>query len=103
MTKKPFNVKLKRNVAEAIMQALQLLLQTAPNDDDDKLLFCVLEEIRHRLHVRLDVVQVSYQFTFPPAQAFALRILSTDFITDYNSQLGAILNHIAMEVHKKYS
>jgi hypothetical protein len=101
--KKPFAINVKRELLEALFNSIQILIQTKPNDDDDKLLFATLEEVRHRIYMKLDKVQISYRISFQPAQAFALRILGNDYFTDRTTQLGNMMKRIAEEVHKHYS
>ncbi|MBS1642366.1 MAG: hypothetical protein JSR11_07770 [Bacteroidetes bacterium] len=100
---KPFKTKLKADALQALYSLIEALLQTNVKDDDDKLLFAALAEIKHRLYMKMDTPQREYQISLSPTHAFALRILSTCYVHDNRSYLGNKLHSIANEVHKHYS
>jgi hypothetical protein len=90
-------------MVEAIKQAIEILLQTKPVDDETKHLFASLDEVRSMLYKKLDKVQPDYQLSFTPAQAFALRRMAIDYVHDVKTYLGNKMHKIASEVHKQYS
>ena len=101
---KPYSTKLKRQHVETLHSTINKLLVECPaQTDDDKLLYCVLRTIQHRLYVKLDTIHDAYRISFKPEEAFALRILSTDYVTDKKSYTGNRLLAIANEVHQHYS
>lgn len=97
-----FKVSLKRQMAETLKQCIETVLENEPADDDDKLLFSALAEIRDRLYSKLGKYQQEYSISFTPAQAVALRILYVDYINNPTSYLGNQLHLVALEVHKQY-
>ena len=99
---KPYKTKLSRQMLESLHSLIELLLASQVNDDDDKMHFAVLAEIKHRLYQKLDSVQNEYHASFTPAQAFALRILALNYATDIKTYTGNRLHQIANEVHKQY-
>ena len=104
MSQNKYKTKLKKEMAEALLQVICRVLEyNIPADDDDKLLFATLDEIRRKLDVKLLDYNQSYNLTFSPAQAFALRILSTSYVLDYTSYLGNKLLKISNEVHQQFS
>jgi hypothetical protein len=100
---KKFSTTLKYDMVEAIKQAIEILLQTKPIDDETKYLFCSLHEIRSILYKRLDKQQGEFKISFTPAQAFALRIMAIEYVYDVRTQLGNKMHAIANQVHKHYS
>lgn len=102
MNQKKYSCKLKREVMEAINTLIDALLQTKNMSDDDKLLMSVLAQVRHKIYVKLDLVQVECRISLSPAEAFALRLLSTDYVADKTTSVGNRLHQIANEVHRQY-
>lgn len=100
---KKISIKLKYDMVEAIKQAIEILLQTKPVDDETKHLFCSLEEVRSIMYKRLDKHQTEFTISFTPAQAFALRRMAIDYIYDVRTHLGNKMHNIANQVHKYYS
>jgi hypothetical protein len=94
---------MKRQLAETLKQRIETILDNDPANDDDKLHCAVLAEIRDRLYVKLIKHQTDYTISFTPAQAFALRILYTDYINNPTCYLGNKLQVLAVEVHKQFN
>ena len=94
---------IKHQLAETLKECIEAILQDAPGNDDDKLLFAALAEIKDRLYTKLGKYQDEYTISFTPAQAIALRILYMDYINNPTSYLGNRLHQVAMEVHKQFS
>jgi len=89
-------------MAEAIVQIIDAVLSSPLTSDDDKMLGYILGDIRHKMWVKLDTMQVEARFNFSPAEAVALRILSTDYVNNLTSAVGNRLSQISNEVHKNY-
>jgi len=100
---KKFTIKLKYDMVESIKQAIEILLQTKPIDDETKHLFCSLEEVRSLLYKRLDKQQGEFTISVTPAQAFALRRMAIDYVHDVRTAFGNQMHRIANAVHKQYS
>ena len=98
-----YKLAMKRQLAETLKQSIETVLINHPANDDDKLHYAVLSEIRDRLYAKLGKNQTSYIISFTPAQAFALRILYTDYINNPTSYLGNKLHMLAVEVHQQYN
>lgn len=94
---------MKRQLAETLKQSIEEVLDNNPVNDDDKLHYAVLAEIKDRLYAKLGKYQTNYTISFTPAQAFALRILYTDYINNPTSYLGNKLHGLAVEVHQQYN
>jgi len=101
--KSKYKFEMKRQLAETLKQRIDAILDNDPANDDDKLHYAVLTEIRDRLYVKLIKYQTDYTISFTPAQAFALRILYTDYINDPTCYLGNKLRALAVEVHKQFN
>jgi len=93
----------KRNMVEGLHSLIVGVLKNKPMDDDDKLLFATLDEIRVKLEQRLIDVRDKYSFSFSCSQAFALRIMANDYVFDYTSYIGNKLRMIADDVHQQFS
>ena len=98
-----YKAKLRRDTMEGINTVIQALLVKKLESDDDKLLLCALQEVSIVFQKRLIDVQIDCTISFTPTQAFALRILSTDYITDKTSAIGNRLHQIALDVHKQFN
>lgn len=103
MSQLKFKARLKRDTMEGINTVIEALLTKAYQADDDKLLMCALREINICFQKKLVDVQKECAISFTPTQAFALRILSTDYVHDKTSSIGNRLHQIANEVHKQYN
>lgn len=100
---KPYKRKFKRTMLEALDKLITMLVETNPPGDDDRLLLSVLSEIQARIYAKLYNVQTEYQMSFTTAQAYALRLLYTDYINDYTTYLGNELHLISNEVKKHFN
>lgn len=98
-----YKTSFKREMVESVKQVIEHILRTAPKTDDDRLHFAVLSEIRDRLYSKLGNYQDDYTISFTPSQAFALRILYTDYFNDPTTYLGNKLHQIATEVYKQFN
>jgi hypothetical protein len=98
--------KLKANLSldtvEALHDYLESFLLKQAKEDDDKLLFACLAEVKRLLYIKLAKMQKEYLCSFTPAQALALRILSTNYVQEYTSFLGNKLHQIANKVNQQY-
>lgn len=104
MNQSKFKVELKRDAMEAMSNYIIMLINKfPPKDDDDKLLYSTLSEIRLKMEQKLLNVQSSYTMSLPATQALALRIMYNDYTVDTTSYLGNKLHQIANQVHKQYS
>lgn len=101
-----FKTELGRPVAEGLKEIIEKLMQSNPTVDDDKLLIACLAEIAALLDVKLSPYKAKkskYAVTFSPAQALALRILSTDYQTDKTTYMGNKLHMLANKIHQQYN
>lgn len=101
--KSRYRFAMKRQLAETLKQRIETIIENNPANDDDKLHYAVLAEIRDRLYVKLIKYQTDYTISFTPAQALALRILYTDYINNPTCYLGNRLHILAVEVTKQYN
>lgn len=102
MSQKNYSCKLRREIMEAITSIIDKLLIVDHKTDDDKLLMCNLYQVRHKFLKKLVDVQKECKVSLTAAEAFALRILSTDYVTDKTSSVGNRLHQISNEVHRLY-
>ena len=113
MLDKPFNLKMKRDFAEGLVQIIDKIVQmermqtpllptNGPYSDDDKMLIAVLVEISNKLQVKLLKYQTEYTMKFSPAYMFALKILKNDWVHDNSSYMGIHLLKIAIHVDQQY-
>ena len=103
---KKFKASIKRAVAEGLKEIIDNLIKSKPATDDDRLLIACLAEIAAMLEGKLGgykPVKEFYPLTLTPAQALALRILSTDYQTDKTTYLGNHLHIIANQIHQQYN
>ena len=100
---KPYKTKFKRQLLEALDKLIEVLIEQNPQADDDRLLLSVLSEIQARIYAKLYTVQGEYQMSFTPAQAFALRLLYTDYVNNPTTYLGNKLHMISNEVKQHFS
>jgi hypothetical protein len=94
---------MKRQFAENLMQAIEILISEAPDSDDDRMHLSILGEIKERLYAKLGKPKTDFGMTFTPAQAIALRILFTDYVKIPTTYLGNKLHTIAVEVAQQYN
>jgi hypothetical protein len=97
-----FRIAIKYQFAETLKETIEVILQNKPCNDDDKLLFAALAEIKDRLYTKLGKFQDEYTVSFTPTQAIALRILYVDYINNPTTYLGNRLHQVAMEVHQHF-
>lgn len=100
-----FKTKLKKEFVESLFSIIEKILQQYAHDctDDDNMLRALFVEIWDKLYRKQGDVKKEYAISFTPAQAFALRILYTDFINENNSYTGNKLHLISNEIHKQFS
>ncbi|HMO62224.1 MAG TPA: hypothetical protein PKC39_08255 [Ferruginibacter sp.] len=87
---------------EGLHGMIQVLLAKPVQADDDKLHYAVLAEIKCLAEKRLIDVRKEYSISFTPAQAMALRILATDYITEKTSYIGNHLHAMSNQIHQLY-
>ena len=97
-----FRVEIKRPFAETLKESIDMILQNSPGDDDDKLLFAALAEVKDRLYLKLVKFQPEYTISFTPTQALALRILYLDYVNNPTSYLGNRLHQVALDVEQQF-
>jgi hypothetical protein len=97
-----FKIEIKRPFAETLKESIDAILQSSPSDDDDKLLFSALAEVKDRLYLKLGKFQPAYSISFTPTQALALRILYLDYVNNPTSYLGNGLHQVALEVDQQF-
>ena len=102
MLTKKYKAKFTLDVIQSLYNIISMLITTKVEADDDKLLFSVLADIKGIMSDRMDNVQKEATISFTPAQAFALRILSTDYVMNKTTQTGNRLHQISNEVHNFY-
>lgn len=103
MKPKTYKKKLSRQIVEGLHDLIQVLLAKPVTEDDDKLHYAVLAEIKQAAEKRLLDVRKEYTISFSPAQAFALRILATDYMTEKTSYMGNQLHLMSNEIHKQFN
>lgn len=100
---KNYSTKLSQSTIHGLYNAIEEIIQTPVDDDNDKLLFATLAQIMSVLYKKKEwLIQKNTSVTFLPAQAIALRILYTDYINDATSYLGNQLHKISNEVAQIY-
>jgi hypothetical protein len=100
---KPYKTTLKFKQVECLKQAIDSLLETEPDTDDDKLLFAVLAEIKGRLYDKLKNHFNECTMSFKAHEAFALRILFNDYLMDFTTYIGAKLLVMSNEIHEHFN
>lgn len=103
MPQKKYKTRLRRDVMEAINTIIVALLITDCKNDDDKLLRAALSEVHISLQKKLIDVQKEYTVNFTPVQAMALRMLSTDYVTNKTTYIGNRLHCMANEIHQQFN
>lgn len=100
---KKLKSKLSRAKIEGLVGVIEVLINTPPVSDDDKLHYAVLAEIHQILSIKLCKGQIDYSINFSQAQAIALRILYVNYFTDQKtSHIGNVLHKLSNEVHQLY-
>lgn len=100
---KAVKITVKAQFLEGFIQLVDELLKVSYDTDDDRMVMAALVEIRARFYNRLGKCQTEYSLHLTPVQAFAVRILYTDFINDPTSYMGSKLFVIANDVEKTYA
>lgn len=103
MNKQPIKVAMKRPFMEGLSQLIEKYLIEEVQDDDDKLLFATLAEVKEKLDKKLLKYQNDYSMKLDHTHALALRILHKDYIQDVKTYMGSHLHTISTEVHQHYS
>lgn len=106
---KEYRVKLKSDLAETIVQIIEVIIDrtvTAGDDAETKMYLAALEEVKIRLAKKLIVYRPEYPTCFSPVQALALRMLYADYCAleqkAINQYTQNKLRIIADEVYKHY-
>lgn len=97
-----YKKQLKREQLTVISETIQWVFTAPALDDDDKLFYSVLAEIKLMADTKLLNVKPVYTISFSAAQAFALRIIAVDCLLEKASYRGNLLHQIANEVHQQY-
>lgn len=101
---KPYKKKIRRDALSGIADIITLLLSKPVSDDDDKMHFALLAEIKAIADKKLLDGKHDYNLKLTPAQGFALRILAIDYLpTDKISCTGNCIHQISNEVHQQYA
>jgi hypothetical protein len=101
---KKYKVKLKYDMVNAIHRLLhEGLADVSPFDDNERLLFATLNDVRRKLYQKLEAMQHDYKLTLAPNEAIALRIFYTEYCEDGAfTSLSNKMRMIAEEVHQLY-
>jgi hypothetical protein len=98
-----FRIKTKREFIEALDNAIELLFKMMPiEDDDDKIFFSLLREIKDKLYDKQKNVRNEYSISLTPAQAIALRVMQENYYQNKTTYLGNELHKISREVNQQY-
>lgn len=97
---KSLTIKLPYDLANTLVDVIDLLVSSNYESDADKLLMATLGEFRHRLWVRLGTYRKVYGMRLKPTEALSLRMMFVLFVKDYTTQLGAWLHDISNNTHK---
>jgi hypothetical protein len=103
---KKFKASITRAVAFGVKDLIDDLINSKPTTDDDRLLIACLAEIAAMLENKIGgykPIKEAYPLTLTPAQAIAIRILSTDYQPDKTSYIGNHLHILANQIHKQYN
>ena len=104
MSQNKYKTKLKKEMAEALLQVLVTILTNEfPNDDGEGMFYSLLEEIRVKIETKLIEYKPVYNFSFSPAQGFALGELQTYYVPDFKTYLGNQLLKISNEVTQQFT
>lgn len=96
-------IKITHAFAEGLISLIDEYLALEYIEDDDKLIMAGLQEVRSRLYVRIDKMQMKYTLKLTPVQAISLRLFYTDFINEPTSYVGSKLLLISEEAGKKFA
>lgn len=88
---------------ETLQQLIATIVVNKAESDDDKLLAAVLNEISEKIYSKLYTHQNEYQLTFTPAQAFAIRLLYTDYVQTPTSYIGNKLHQVSNQIHQHFN
>ena len=100
--KNKYSTKLTRNMLTGLYDLIEKLLLTNAATEDDKMLFCLLEEIRQSLYNKMDAVKPMYTVKLTPAQSFAIRILYSDYVMTSTTYMGNKLHSMSNEISQHY-
>lgn len=103
MNKPKYTTKLSHPMVEGLEKIIQLVLEIPCEEDDDRLHYAALAEIKTILYKKLAVVQKEYQITFSHVQAIALQLLSAWYVKDKTTFAGNRLHQIANEIEKHFA
>lgn len=75
--------KISRGTAEGLRDHINYVVTgiTNSDSDDDKMLASVLAQVYVKLEEKLVRLKPKYSITLTPAEAFAMRVLSQDFVS----------------------
>lgn len=88
---------------ECLQPLICKLLEAYWIEDDDKLFMSVLAEINDRFDRKLLNYQAEYSMKFTAAEAFAMRLLYSNYNSQFDLYARTRLLQIANEVHQHYS
>lgn len=99
-----FKTKLKADMLDGLLKFLETVIaQSMDWTDEEKLLIAVLDELRLKLKKNSNDIKDAYTINFSPAQAFAIRLLYSDYYELNNTTyLGNYLHKISNEILKQY-
>lgn len=101
---KKYKTTFKRELLQALVDAIKKIVTTIPPEsDDDKLLYATLVEISYTSEKKLLVPKAKYPLTLNANEAFALRILKTDYLQSNANYLGNKLLQESNKIHQHYS
>lgn len=98
-----YKTKLKVQALEALDDAIAKLFEIEkPADDEDKMFFSLLQQIRDKLYDKKKKFQVEYSLNLTPAESFALRVLTKNYFKDKTKYLSNILHNMSDEIVQIY-
>jgi hypothetical protein len=101
---KKYKTAFKRELLQALVDSIKKILLTVPTEsDDDKLLYATLADISFTCEKKLLVPKTKYPLTLSASEAFALRILKTDYLISNADYLGNKLFVESNKIHQHYS
>lgn len=101
---KTYTTRFKYDQVECLEKLIgKVITETTPNDDDDKMLFGVLAEVKSKLYLKMRNPFTDCTMSFRAYEAFALRILFTDYHMDFTTYIGAKLLVMSNEIHEKFN
>lgn len=98
-----FKTTLKRPMLEALSSYIEMLIVKHPaQEDDDKLLYANLLEVKLKADQKLAAYKEVYSLTLCPAQAIAVRIMYVNYVIDSTTYLGNKLLQLSNQIHQQF-